>query len=173
MRPVSGVRIWKEDFNVFGIEYQGHRVSIDCTLPVGEEYRSPLNIDVKNVSYKLFQIIDTGEEDGFSTKSCMHTVIQWRDRVICVDLPMNVSYLLGKVSISKTEVDAVIFTHNHDDHIGDFSLLLQMDRKLTIFCPRIIWRAILLKASAVFDMSVDELAEYFDYVPIVYGEEYD
>jgi hypothetical protein len=38
----SGVRIWKEDFNVFGIEYQGHRVSIDCTLPVGEEYRPPL-----------------------------------------------------------------------------------------------------------------------------------
>ena len=169
----NGVRIWKEDFNVFGIEYQGHRVSIDCTLPAGEEYRPPLNIDVKNVPYRLFQIIDTGEEDGFSTKSCMHTVIQWRDRVICVDLPMNVSYLLGKVSISKTEVDAVIFTHNHDDHIGDFSLLLQMDRKLTIFCPRVIWRAILLKASAVFDMSVDELAEYFDYVPIVYGEEYD
>ena len=48
-----------------------------------------------------------------------------------------------------------------------------MDRKLTVFCPRVIWRAILLKASAVFDMSVDELAEYFDYVPIVYGEEYD
>jgi L-ascorbate metabolism protein UlaG (beta-lactamase superfamily) len=103
----------------------------------------------------------------------MHTVIQWRDRVICVDLPMNVSYLLCKVSISKTEIDAVIFTHNHGDHIGDFSLLAQMDRKLTIYCPRVIWRAILLKASAVFDMSVDELAEYFDYVPIVYGEEYD
>ena len=33
----NGVRIWKEDFNVFGIEYQGHRVSIDCTLPLGEE----------------------------------------------------------------------------------------------------------------------------------------
>ncbi len=169
----NGVQIWKEDLNVFSIEYQGHRVSIDCTLAVGEEYWPPLKIDVKNVPYKLFQIIDTGEEDGFSTKSCMHTVIQWRDRIICVDLPMNASYLLGKVSISKTEVDAVIFTHNHDDHIGDFSLLLQMDRKLTIFCPRVIWRAILLKASAVFDMSVDELAEYFDYVPIVYGEEYD
>ena len=168
-----GMKIWKESLNVFGIEYQGHKVSIDCKVGPGEDYHPPLEIDVKNVPYKLFQIIDTGEEDGFSTKSCMHTVIQWRDRIICIDLPMNVSYMLGKVGISKTEIDAVIFTHNHDDHIGDFSLLLQMDRKVTILCPRIIWKSILLKASAVFDMSVEELAEYFDYVPIVYGEECD
>jgi hypothetical protein len=31
------------------------------------KYRPPLNIDVKNVPYRLFQIIDTGEEDDFST----------------------------------------------------------------------------------------------------------
>ena len=153
----NGVQIWKEDLNVFAIAYQGHQVSIDCNLGVGEEYKPPLKIDVKNVPYKLFQIIDTGEEDGFSTKSCMHTVIQWRDRIICVDLPMNVSYLLGKVGISKMEVDAVIFTHNHDDHIGDFSLFLQMNRKVTILCPRIIWKSILLKAAAVFDMPIEEL----------------
>ena len=62
----------------------------------------------------------------------MHTVIQWRERVICLDLPMNVPYLLDKVSISRTEIDAVIFTHNHDDHIGEFSMLLQQDKKVTI-----------------------------------------
>jgi len=168
-----GLRIWKEGINLFGVEYAGERQLIDCNLLPGEEYEPPLHIDVKSVPYKLFQIIDTGEEDGFSPKSCMHTVIQWRERVICLDLPMNVPYLLDKVSISRTEIDAVIFTHNHDDHIGEFSMLLQMDKKVTIICPRIIWKSILLKAAAMFDMSVEELGEYFDYIPIRYGEEFD
>ena len=84
---------------------------------------------------------------------------------------MNVSYLLDKISVSPTEIDAVIFTHNHDDHIGELSMLLQMDKKVTVICPKIIWKSILLKASKMFDMSIDELAEYFDYRPIRYGKE--
>jgi hypothetical protein len=79
------VRIWKEGINVFGVEYGGERIFIDCNLAPGEHYESPLHIDVKNVPYKLFQIIDTGEEDGFSPKSCMHTVIQWRHRALVQD----------------------------------------------------------------------------------------
>ena len=168
-----GLRIWKEGINLFGVEYEGERRIVDCNLLPGEEYEPPLRIDVKNVPYKLFQIIDTGEEDGFSPKSCMHTVIQWRERVICIDLPMNVPYLLDKVSISRSEIDAVIFTHNHDDHIGEFSMLLQMDKKVTIICPRVIWKSILLKAAAMFDTSIEELGEYFNYVPIRFDEEFD
>ena len=167
----NGLRIWKKDINVFGVVWENEEVTIDCNLGEGETYTPPLKIDVKNIPYTLFQIIDTGEEDGFSSKSCMHTVIQWRDKIICVDLPMNVSYLLNKISVSPTEIDAVIFTHNHDDHIGELSMLLQMDKKVTVICPRIIWKSILLKASNVFGMSVDELSTYFDYRPIRYGKE--
>ena len=169
----NGLRIWKSAVNVFNAEYGGERVEIDCNLGPNEDYVPPLQIDVKNVPYKLYQIIDTGEEDGFSPKSCMHTLIQWRERIICVDLPMNVGYLLDKASISRTEIDAVIFTHNHDDHIGELAMLMQMDRKVTVICPRIIWKSILLKATAMYNMEMEELAEYFDYLPIKYGEEFD
>lgn len=169
----NGVRIWKEGINVFGVEWKEELVQIDCNLGPDEFYTPPLDIDVKNIPFRLFQIIDSGEEDGFSPKSCMHTVIQWRDKILCVDLPMNVSYLLEKVSISRTEIDAVIFSHNHDDHIGDLALLLQMDKKVTIICPKIIWKAILLKASKMFDMEPEELGDYFNHIPIRYGEEYD
>lgn len=169
----QGVRIWKTGINHFAVEYKGHQVLIDCNLAPDEEYEPPLNIDVKNIPYALFQAIDTGEEDGFSTKSCMHTVIRWRDKIICIDLPMNVSYLLNKVSFSHTEIDAVIFTHNHDDHIGELSMLLHLDKKVTIICPRIIWKSILYKAATWFNMTTAELADYFDYHPIRYGEEYD
>ena len=169
----NGVRIWKESVNVYGIAYGGESVKIDCNLGVGESYIPPLDIDTKNIPFASFQIIDTGEEDGFSPKSCLHTIIQWRDKVICIDLPMNSSYLLDKVSLSKNEIDAVIFTHNHDDHIGDISILLQMDKKVTVLCPRIIWKSILLKASNMLDMDIEDLSAYFDYRPLQYGEEYD
>jgi len=168
-----GVRIWKEAINAYGIEYAGERMLIDCNLEKGEDYQPPLELDIKQFPYRLFQIIDTGEEDGFSPKSCMHTLIQWRDRIICVDLPMNVPYLLDQVSVSRTEIDAVIFSHNHDDHIGELSMLLQLDKKVTVICPKVIWKSILLKAAALFDMEVEELASYFDHVPIRFGEEYD
>ena len=168
-----GLRIWKSGINMFAVEFGGQRLDIDCNMGENESYVPPLQIDVKNVPYKLYQIVDTGEEDGFSPKSCMHTLIQWRERIICVDLPMNVSYLLDKVSISRTEIDAVIFTHNHDDHIGELAMLMQMDHKVITICPRIVWKSILLKAAAMFDMTVEEVDEYFDYVPVRYGEEFD
>jgi CRP-like cAMP-binding protein len=168
-----GVRVWKEGINRFAVEYRGEQVIIDCNLQPGQEYEPPLHLDVKQIPFRLFQVIDTGEEDGFSPKSCMHTLIQWRDKIICVDLPMNMTYLLDKVSVSRTEIDAVIFTHNHDDHIGELSMLLQMDRQVTVLCPRIVWKSILLKAAAMFDMEVSELAEYFNHIPLRYGEEYD
>jgi len=169
----NGVRIWKEAINVYGVEYKEESAKIDCNLASGESYIPPLDIDTKNIPYASFQIIDTGEEDGFSPKSCLHTIIQWRNKIICIDLPMNSSYLLDKVSLSKNEIDAVIFTHNHDDHIGDISILLQMDKKVTVLCPKIIWKSILLKASNMLDMSIEDLSTYFDYRPILYGEEYD
>ena len=120
----NGLRIWKSGMNTFAVEYGGERIDVDINMAENEDHVPPFDLDVKNVQYKLYQIVDTGEEDGFSPKSCMHTLIQWRERIICVDLPMNVSYLLDKVSISRTEIDAVIFTHNHDDHIGELAMLM-------------------------------------------------
>ena len=169
----NGLRIWKSGMNTFAVEYGGERIDVDINMAENEDHVPPFDLDVKNVQYKLYQIVDTGEEDGFSPKSCMHTLIQWRERIICVDLPMNVSYLLDKVSISRTEIDAVIFTHNHDDHIGELAMLMQMDHKVTTICPRIVWKSILLKAASMFDMTIAELEEYFDYLPVRYGEEID
>ena len=51
----NGVQIWKEGLNIFGVEYQGHQVSIDCNIGPGEDYQVPLKIDVKNVPYKFFR----------------------------------------------------------------------------------------------------------------------
>ncbi len=170
---VRGLRIRKEAPNVFLVSYGDEHVQVDCNLPPGRDYVPPLELDIKHIDHKLFQIIDTGEEDGFSPRSCMHTLVQWRDRLICIDLPMNVPYLLEQVSVSPAEIDAVLFTHNHDDHIGELSMLLQMDRKPTVLCPRIVWRTILLKGALMLGMEVDELESYFNYVALRYGEEYD
>ncbi len=170
---VAGIRIWKESPNVFGVRYRGQRLLIDGNLPPGQSYRPPMRLDSKQIAYGLFQIVDTGEEDGFSPRSCMHTLIQWRDRIICIDLPMNVSYLLERVSVSRFEIDAVLFTHNHDDHMGELGMLLHMHKKLTVICPRIVWRSILLKGAAMLGMTSEELASFFDYVPLRYGEELD
>ncbi len=166
-----GLRIHKRDVNVFEVSYGGQREVIDCNIRDGYAYKPPLKIDVKNIPLTLFQVIDTGEEDGFSPKSCMHTVIQWRDKIICVDLPMNASYLLEKISVSRFEIDAVVFTHCHDDHIGDFSMLLQVARKVKVICPRIVWHTILHKSAAVLAIPVRELEKNFDFMPIEYGEE--
>lgn len=164
-----GLRVWKKDVNVFAAAWQDEEVTIDCNLGADEKYVPPLKIDIKNIPITPYQVIDTGEEDGFAPQSCMHTVLRWQNKIICIDLPMNASYLLDKISVSPTQLDVVLFTHNHDDHIGDFSLLLHMDKKVTVICPKVIWRSILLKAAMVFAMSVEELESYVDYQPIGYG----
>ncbi len=166
-----GLKIHKRDVNVFEVSFGEEREIIDCTIRDGYAYRPPLKIDVKNIPLTLFQVIDTGEEDGFSPRSCMHTVIQWRDKIICVDLPMNASYLLEKISVSRFEIDAVVFTHCHDDHIGDFAMLLQVARKVKVICPRIVWHTILHKSAAVLSIPVRELQQNFDYIPVEYDRE--
>ena len=52
---------------------------------------------------------------------------------------MNASYLLEQVSLAPTDIDAVLFTHNHDDHIGELSMLLNLDKQMTVICPKDIW----------------------------------
>ena len=170
-----GLKIWKEDINVFGIAWQNQQYTIDCNLNAGEHYLPPLKIDSKYLPYNHYQIIDTGEEDGFAPGSCQHTVLQWQDKFICIDLPMNASYLLKQVSLAPNDIDAVLFTHNHDDHIGELSMLLNLDKKITVICPKDVWKSILLKATHVFGMSIEELSELFDYQAIGYGkkQEYD
>ncbi|MBF0197539.1 MAG: cyclic nucleotide-binding domain-containing protein [Planctomycetes bacterium] len=168
----KGMKIWKENVNVFVVQWRGETVTIDCNLKEDEQYSPPLKIDVKNIPFTMFQVIDTGEEDGFSPNSCMHTVVQWREKIICIDLPMNVSYLLERISISKYEIDAVIFTHCHDDHIGDLPLLMQLGKKIKILCPRVIWQSILLKAASMLYMAPEEFDRYFDYTPLEYGKDF-
>ncbi|MEE3235503.1 MAG: MBL fold metallo-hydrolase [Candidatus Latescibacterota bacterium] len=168
------LRITSPSPNVFELTYEEDTVEIDCNLGIHQRYNVPFKLTNSLIKPTDFQIIDTGEADGFSSNySCNHTIIRWHGKTLCVDLPMNVSEMLFHVGISNSEIDAVVFTHNHDDHIGDLAFLFQSHKKIDVLCPKIIWRAITRKAAAVYDCTEEEISSFVRYIPLPFGEEFD
>ena len=170
----KGLGIISHSPNVFELTYEKNTVELDCNLGMQCRYNVPFRLSHHSIKPADFQIIDTGEADGFSANySCNHTTIRWHGMTLCVDLPMNVSEMLFHVGISNSEIDAVVFTHNHDDHIGDLAFLFQSRKKIDVLCPEIIWSAITRKAAAVYDCTEDDISSFVRYIPTSFGEEYD
>jgi phosphoribosyl 1,2-cyclic phosphodiesterase len=170
----KGLRVTSHSPNVFELKYEKNTVELDCNLGMQCRYNVPFRLNHDSIKPADFQVIDTGEADGFSANySCNHTTIRWHGKTLCVDLPMNVSKMLFHVGISNSEIDAVVFTHNHDDHIGDLAFLFESHKKIDVLCPEIIWSAITRKAAAVYDCTEDDISSFVRYIPIPFGEKYD
>ena len=170
----KGLKISSSSPNNFEFDYEGYRVDIDCNLAKDSRYKLPFTLNHSSSDFADFQVIDTGEADGFSENySCNHTVVRWFGKTLCIDLPMNVSNMLFHAGISNSEIDAVVFTHNHDDHIGDLAFLFESSKKIDVICPKIIWSAITRKASTIYDCSEDQLSTLVNYIPIPFDKEFD
>jgi CRP-like cAMP-binding protein/DNA-binding transcriptional MerR regulator len=97
--------------------------------------------------------------------TCM--VFRLNGLAVLVDCCPFWDLLTQKTGISIAEIDALILTHCHEDHMGGLLKLIRRGRKIRIYTVNEIFQMMLLILSWQLDVSTDVVRQYFDYHPVV------
>ena len=73
--------------------------------------------------------------------------------------------LAVKTGISIAEIDSLILTHCHEDHMGGLLKLIRRGRKIRIYTVNDIFQMMLHILSWQLDVSTEVVRQYFDFHP--------
>ena len=96
--------------------------------------------------------------------TCM--VLRLNGLAVLVDCCPFWDLLARKTGISVAEIDALILTHCHEDHMGGLLKLIRRGRKIRIYTARDIYQMMLEILSWQLDISPEMVKQYFEFHPI-------
>ena len=132
-----------------------------ATLPQPQQPQTP----------ETFAIKALGTRSGFDLSGPTTGFLLWLNgRAVMYDGPVGSKYLLARQGISLDDVDAIILSHCHEDHMGAFTELILSGRKPKVYTAEPIYRSTLVKLARYFGMSEAEVAGFIDYHPVEPGE---
>ena len=97
--------------------------------------------------------------------TCM--VFRLNGLAVLVDCCPFWDLLAVKTGISVAEIDALILTHCHEDHMGGLLKLIRRGRKIRIYTVNEIFQMMLHILSWQLDVSTEVVRQYFDFHPVV------
>jgi hemerythrin len=167
----KGVFIRRSGVNKFEVHYKGEHVEIDLTLASHEQYAAPYDLPYSLLKPSYFSITHTGEGNGWDVhRPCMSSVVHFKGRNYLIDAGPNVLNNLERLGLGLSEIDGIFLTHNHDDHFAGITDLLNVERKLTLFCTGLIRKTAEKKLSALFHSKIDLMRIAFNYVELLFDE---
>ncbi len=112
-----------------------------------------------------------GVRGGFDPSGPTTGFLIWiGGRGILFDGPPKARQVLDSQGVSPSDIDALILSHCHEDHMASFAeLVLELDRP-RVLTTEPIYRSALQKLSTNLQMSEDDVAALMDYQPISPGE---
>ena len=160
--------------NGFVVRSEGQEKVVDLTitgqvipfalLPPPELLPTPLTFGVKAL----------GTRSGFDLSGPTTGFVFWvNGRAIVYDGPVGTRYLLEHQGISFNDVDTIILSHCHEDHMGAFVELILAGHRPKVLTSEPIYRSALVKLSSYFSRREDEVAQFVDYQRITPGEPID
>lgn len=96
--------------------------------------------------------------------TCM--IFRLNGLAILVDCCPFWDLLAWKTGVSIAEIDALILTHCHEDHMGGLLKLIRRGRKVRIYTAKDIYRMMLAILSRQLDVTTDVMERYFDFHPV-------
>jgi len=97
--------------------------------------------------------------------TCM--VLRLNGLAVLVDCCPFWDLLAVKTGVSIAEIDALILTHCHEDHMGGLLKLIRRGRKIRIYTTKDIFQMMLDILSWQLDVSTDVVKQYFEFHPVV------
>ncbi|MBT6434400.1 MAG: cyclic nucleotide-binding domain-containing protein [Deltaproteobacteria bacterium] len=149
-----------------------HRVSLEVPrrvipfskLPPPSATQTPITLGVKPL----------GSRSGFDLSGPCTGFLIWVNGRICIyDGPVATRYLLERQGISVEDIDMVVLSHCHEDHMGAFVELILSGHKPRFFTTEPIYQSTLIKLSTYFKQPKEEIAKYLDYHRVTEGEPFD
>jgi CRP-like cAMP-binding protein len=100
--------------------------------------------------------------------TCM--ILRLNGLAVLVDCCPFWDLLAVKTGVSIEEIDALILTHCHEDHMGGLLKLIRRGRKIRIYTAKDIFQMMLNILSWQLDVSTDVIKKYFDFHPVTIGK---
>ena len=134
------------------------------TLPRPLAPETPMSLGVKPL----------GARSGFDLSGpCTGFLIWVNGRIVLYDGPVATRFLLTQLGLGLEDIDVVILSHCHEDHMGAFVELITSGRKPKFITGEPVYRATLDKLASFFGKPADEVAELLDYQPVDVGQPFD
>ena len=151
---------------------QSQRVSLDVPrrvipfsqLPPPSANQTPITLGVKPL----------GSRSGFDLSGPCTGFLIWVNGRICIyDGPVATRYLLERQGISVEDIDMVVLSHCHEDHMGAFVELILSGHKPRFFTTEPIYQSTLVKLATYFKQPKSEIEKYLDYHRVNEGEPFE
>lgn len=142
----------------------GPRVVPFNTLPLPEQPLVPLTFGVQSL----------GVRGGFDVSGPTTGFLFWvNGRGLIFDGPAGLRYLLDTQGHTLRDVDAIVLSHCHEDHMPSIVQLLLGPNRPKLYTTEPIWRSALYKLANDFEWPEREVAELIDYVRVEPGRAID
>ncbi len=117
---------------------------------------------------QTFALQVLGSRSGFDLSGPTTGFLLWiNGRALLWDGPPGTTTLLAQQGISLSDVDGIVLSHCHEDHMGAFVEMVLCGRRLSVYTSEPIYRSALVKLAGYLNISVAAAAHYIDYVCVV------
>ncbi len=168
------LNIEREGPTAFRLSHKKHAVTVDlaihgtivpfATLPVPKTFQTPQTFAVKPL----------GTRNGFDLSGPTTGFAIWvNGRVVLYDGPVGTRYLLASQGISPEDVDVIVLSHCHEDHMGAFVELFLSGYRPRVLTTEPIYRSALVKLSSYFSQPIEQIEKLIDYQRVVPGSTLD
>lgn len=154
----------------FEVSRKGRKTKVDlaihgpvvpfATLPPPKTLQTPQTFAVKPL----------GTRNGFDLSGPTTGFVLWvNGRAVLYDGPVGTRYLLASHGISPEDVDVIVLSHCHEDHMGAFVELFLEGYRPRVLTSEPVYRSALVKLASFFSQPVEEVAKLIDYQRVVPG----
>lgn len=159
----NGVFVQRLRLNVFEFRYGEQSVLVDLNLPPSTSYEAPYFLGFHNFRREYFEIIHSGEGDGWDARRpCMASIIIFQGKIYLVDAGPNILYSLKALGIGVNEIEGIFHTHAHDDHFSGLPTLMHADHRIKYYASRLVRISVAKKLAALVSIKPEDFSSYFD-----------
>ena len=157
--------------NRFKLMYKDESVEIDLSLKIGQRYKSPYQLQRKQLFPEKYSIIHTGEGNGWDVnRPCMASIMYYNGKVYLLDAGPNITENLDKLGVSLSEVTGIFLSHIHDDHFAGITDLLNAEHRLKLYATKMVRYTARLKISAMIRSEFDLMSHVFDCIDLDFND---
>ncbi len=131
------------------------------TLPTPQDALLPLRFGIQSL----------GVRSGFDLTGPTTGFLFWvNGRGVLFDGPARTRTLLDSQGVAFADIDALILSHCHEDHMNSFVELTTTGHRPRVYTTEAIYRSALVKLANYFDSTPEEVAKLVDYHRVTPGE---
>lgn len=117
---------------------------------------------------KQFKLTVLGRSNGFDPNDPANGyLINMNGKLVLWDCPAFLHAQLKKLKVDPGEIDALVLSHVHEDHIDTSESL--RDKPFDLYATPEVYYSLLVKLAAVFGCTLDEAKRYHNWTPIQVG----